>query len=115
VEARIAIEGSDTDRVALWDWLQDDRDLRGRVRRDTAVAAGQMGGEIEYVVGAVVGAGAVWAALARTVAIWLVQRRSDVTITVTGPDGRKATISAKRTKDPEAIIREVLDATADQK
>jgi tetratricopeptide (TPR) repeat protein len=111
VEARIVVDGSDTDRVALWDWLHDDRDLRGRIRRDTPVTPGQMGAEIEYVVSAVVGAGALWAALAKTISIWLVQRRSDVTITVTGPGGRKVSVSAKRTRDPEAIIREVLDGT----
>ncbi|WP_133305768.1 hypothetical protein, partial [Micromonospora sp. MW-13] len=64
MEARIVIVGSDTDRVALWDWLSGDRDLRGLVRRDTVPRAGEMGGEIEYVVSAVIGAGAVWAALA---------------------------------------------------
>jgi len=114
VEARIGIAGTDIDRAALWDWLSGDRDLRGRVRRDTVPRAGEMGGEIEYVVSAVVGAGVVWAALAKTLAVWLVQRRSDVTITVTGPDGRKTQVSAKRTTDPEAVIREVLDATAER-
>jgi hypothetical protein len=115
VEARIAIDGSDNDRVALWDWLLNDRELRGRVKRDTAPRAGEMGGEIEYVVSAVVGAGAVWATLARTLSIWLVQRRSDVTITITGPGGRKTQINAKRTKDPEALVRQALDATTESK
>jgi hypothetical protein len=114
VEARFVVDGSDTDRVALWEWLRDDRDLRGQVRRETAPAVGHLGGEIEYVVSAVVGAGAVWAALAKTMSIWLVQRRSDVTIRITGADGRSAEVSAKRTKDPEAIIRHVLDAATEK-
>ncbi|MEU4743423.1 hypothetical protein AB0G02_23575 [Actinosynnema sp. NPDC023658] len=40
------------------------------------------------------------------------QRRSDVTVTVTAPDGRKVSLNAKRTKDPEKPIRDVLGTPA---
>jgi hypothetical protein len=61
---------------------------------------------------ALAGAGAVWAAPARPLSVWLVQRRSDVTITVTGPDRRKVSVSAKRVADAEQILRSVLERTA---
>ncbi|AEV85592.1 hypothetical protein ACWT_4570 [Actinoplanes sp. SE50] len=113
MDARIAINGSDNDRIALWDWLLNERELRGRVRREAISRVGEMGGQIEYVVSAAVSAGAVWATLARTLSVWLLQRRSDVTITITGPGGRKIQVNAKRTKDPEALVRQVLDASAE--
>jgi hypothetical protein len=60
---------------------------------------------------ALAGASAVWAALAKSLSVWLVQRRSDLTITVTGPEGRKVSVSAKRVADPEQLLRSVLETT----
>lgn len=42
--------------------------------------------------------------LVRAVTAWLVQRRSDVTITVTALDGREVSVNAKRVADPEKLV-----------
>ena len=115
MQARIVVDGRDADRESLWDWLRNEPELRGRLQLSAApTPGGAMGAPIEVViqVGAVLaGASAVWAAVAKSLSVWLVQRRSDLTITVTGPDGRKVSVSAKRVADPEQILRSVLETT----
>ena len=106
--------GVDHDMDSLWDWLRRESDLRGHVhpKRESA-QPGAMGGTLELVVMAASGGTA--AALVRALTTWLVQRRSDVTLTVsTGPSGRTISMSSKRVKDPERLLREVLNSTHDQ-
>ena len=114
VQARIAVHGGDADRESLWDWLRHEPELRGRLALSTAPTPDEaMGGTTDLVVqcsAALAGAGAVWAALAKSLSVWLVQRRSDLTITVTGPD-RTVSVSAQRVADPEQLLRSVLEAT----
>lgn len=110
-DVRIAVTGDDL--PALREWLNAEPEFRGRVRvADGVAASDEMGVATELVV-AVGAAVPVVSVLARTLATWLVQRRSDVTVTVTAPDGRKVSLNAKRVKDPERLIREVLDRDPD--
>ena len=115
MQARIAVDGRDTDRESLWDWLRNEPELRGRLQLSAApTPGGAMGAPTDLVVqvsAALAGASAVWAALAKSLSVWLVQRRSDLTVTVTGPEGRKVSVSAKRVADPEQILRSVLETT----
>jgi hypothetical protein len=101
------------DVEALWDWLRNEPELRGRVRLGSApTPEGVMGSSSEFVVQvatAMAGAGALWAALSRSLSVWLTQRRSDITVKVTGPDGRHISLDAKRVADPEKLLREVLN------
>jgi hypothetical protein len=106
-DVRLAVDGDEL--FSLRDWLSQEDGLRGRVRLvDRPGAADEMGVATELVVmaGAAV---PVVSVLARAVTTWLVQRRSDVTIRVTAPDGRQVSVNAKRIADPEKLIREVLD------
>ena len=115
MQARIAVDGRDADRESLCDWLRNEPELRGRLQLSAAPTPdGTMGAPTDLVVqvsAALAGASAIWAALAKSLSVWLVQRRSDLTITVTGPDGRKVSVSAKRAVDPEQILRRVLETT----
>ena len=111
--ARITVDGRDGDLEALWEWLRDEPQLRGRLRLDAADAPPEaMGAANDIVVqvgAAMAGAGALSAAVARSVAVWLTNRKSsDITITVTGPRGRRVSVNAKRVADPEALLRGVL-------
>jgi hypothetical protein len=114
VEARIAVDGRDADRESLWDWLTREPELRGRLLAVAAPAPREAMGAPADLVVQLAGATAVWAALASSLSVWLVQRRSDVTITVTLPDGRKVSVSAKRVDgmrvaDSEQIARRLLE------
>jgi membrane-associated two-gene conflict system component 1 (EACC1) len=102
VEARIAVDGTDADRVALWDWLFDDPDLRDLLGRDASIEVNR---RLEYVV-IVEGPVAIWAALARSLALWIVRRQ--VGIRLAGPRGRTATVGPAG--DPEMVLRRVLGA-----
>lgn len=51
-------------------------------------------------------------ALTRTLSMWLIQRRSDLVITVTGQDGQRVSVSARRVKEPEKLLRRVLEQQA---
>jgi len=114
VQALIAVDGRDADRESLWDWLRRDPDLRGRLRLSASQGLPDaMGASSDLLLQlgvATVGAGTIWAALARSISTWLVQRRSDLTVSVTGPDGRTVRLSAKRVADAERLLRTVLES-----
>lgn len=112
IEARIRVEGQDTETASLWDWLRHEPELRGRLRASGAPAQDEaMGVPIELVVVLATATVAVASALARSLSTWLVQRRSDLTVTVTGPDGRQVSVSSRRVPDPEKLLRMMLEAT----
>lgn len=112
MQLRIAVEGSDTDAEALGDWLGHEPALRGRLTSAAAPAApGTMGAASEFVLqlaATAAGAGAVWAALAQSMSTWLSNRGSDVSVTLTTPDGRQVTVDAKRVRDAEELLRDLL-------
>jgi hypothetical protein len=111
-EVKIAIDGHDvaTEVKSLWDWLRYEPELRGRLRVGHAPAPeGTMGLPVEL---AVLCTSAVGVPLARALSTWLVQRRSDVVITVTGQDGQKVSVSAQRVAEPEKLLRQVLEQRA---
>jgi hypothetical protein len=66
-----------------------------------------MGSTVELLTVAL-GSGGVGAVLIQGMCTWLTTRRSDVTVTVTAPDGRETTVDVKRAADPWAVVREVL-------
>ena len=115
MEVGIAVDGSAAEAAALWDWLRQEPELRGRLRfRPAPAPEGAMGSATElWVQGAVAvaGAGALWAALARSLSVWLTQRRSDLTVRVTVPGGRQVYLNAKRVNDPQYLLREILAAS----
>jgi Effector Associated Constant Component 1 len=116
MQARILIEdGGDVE--SLWEWLRQEPELRGRLTTASAPAPqGAMGAPIELVVALATTAGGVATVLARSLSTWLTererQRRSDVTIKVTGPGGRQVQVSARRVPDSEQLLRAVLESAA---
>lgn len=97
----------------LADWLAQDDELRGVVTPAPLVpVAGELGASTDVLVAAVGSGGAV-SVLAASLKGFLAQpRRSDVTIVVTGADGRRVAIDAKRVRDldVEALVRQVCVA-----
>ncbi|GIF20077.1 hypothetical protein BJ973_002017 [Actinoplanes tereljensis] len=102
MEARIAVDGTEADRVSLWDWLFDDPDLRDLLGRDASIEVNR---RLEYVV-VVEGPVAIWATLARSLAYWVVRRQ--VGIRLAGPHGHSAVVGPDG--DPEMVLRRVLGA-----
>lgn len=99
--------GRDSDFESLRDWLRSEPDLRGYLRQgETPGPDGAMGASTELIVG-VVSSGAA-TALARSLQVWLVQRRADVKLNVTGPQGRRIILDAKRVPDAEHLLNTAL-------
>ena len=107
----LSVEGDDP--VAgveeLSDWLAGESGLRGMIAPVNAgPAPGELGVAADALVAAV-GSGGAISVLAASLKVFLtLPRRSDLRIVLTGSDGRKVEIDAKRVGDAEALIREVI-------
>jgi Effector Associated Constant Component 1 len=123
IGVRIGVGGRDSDveslgdwlgreRESLWDWLRSERELRGHLRQGQAPGPeGAMGALAEVIVG-VASSGAA-TALAKAMQVWLVQRRADVVLNISGPDGKQIMLDAKRVPDAEHLLNYVLGWTDD--
>jgi hypothetical protein len=65
-----------------------------------------MGSFTELIVG-VISSGAA-TVLARSLQVWLAQRRADVKLKVAGPQGRQIVLDAKRVPDAEHLLNTAL-------
>lgn len=110
VRLRVA-GGNDTPAQleSLRDWLRSDPDLRGMVHAaHDPPPEGAMGIPVELLVTLSSSGGAATVALGRALRTWLEQRRSDISVTVTGGDGRSVTVSAQRISEADKILRSLL-------
>lgn len=111
VQASVRVSGVDDvhdEFPSLLESLRLEPELRGRVRLERqAPRPGQMGVSTDVLLIALSGGSAV-TALARSLSVWLKQRRSDVSVEVTGPDGRQVAVNVQKAVDPEAVIRQVF-------
>lgn len=106
VDVRISVSGRDSDAESLWDWLRSDPEFRGHLRRGQVPGPeGAMGALAEVIVG-VTSSGAA-TALAKAMQVWLVQRRADVMLKISGPQGREIFLDAKRVQDAEHLLNTV--------
>ncbi|WP_144126642.1 effector-associated constant component EACC1 [Catellatospora sichuanensis] len=113
MEIRLAVDGRDGDLQSLWEWLRSEHQLRGKVREERIPAsAGTMGSTAELIV--LLASTNAATALAQSVAVWLIQRRSHVTVTVKLPDGRSVAVKASRAADAEKLVRTVLESAVVQ-
>jgi hypothetical protein len=109
MEIYLDVSGSDRESHlhALRSWLTGEDELRGRLTlRSHQIEAGQMGGILDVLVVAL-GSGGAGAVLAGSLSTWLTQRRVDLTVTVSTPDGRHVTVDVRRARDPQAVTREI--------
>jgi hypothetical protein len=117
MQAHIRVEARDSgdELRALSTWLTAEDELRGRVALTGAVPAPDEMGAVVDVLTVALGSGGAATVLARSITIWLQQRRSDTTVEVTTTEhGRSVKVSAQRVADAEALIKSVLDAEADR-
>jgi hypothetical protein len=100
-------DGRESDVESLTDWLRSEPELRGYLRQgETPGPDGAMGASTELIVG-VVSSGAA-TALARSLQVWLAQRRADVKLHVVGSHGRQIVLDAKRVPDAENLLTAAL-------
>lgn len=107
VDVRISVSGRDSDVESLWDWLRREPEFRGHLRSGQVPGPeGTMGALAEVIVG-VTSSGAA-TALAKAIQVWLVQRRADVMLKISGPQGREIVLDAKRVQDAENLMNNLL-------
>ncbi|MER6571371.1 hypothetical protein ABT288_35605 [Streptomyces sp. NPDC001093] len=108
MDIAISVQSGGADGLtSLKEWLEYEPELRGRVQLSPAVPAnGDMGAAFDQLV-VMLGSGSALA-LARSLPIWLRQRRSTVEITLTRPDGSSVEIKADQAQHADALIREAL-------
>lgn len=97
MSVQLRIIGSDDphrESQSLRDWIGRESLLRGRVRAEhQPIQPGEMGA-LEQVLIVTLGSGGAVTMLARSVTMWLQQRRSELRVEVTAPDGSRAVINA---------------------
>jgi hypothetical protein len=92
---------------SLLSWLQEEESLVGRCELvGSAPRSGEMGGLVEAI-SIILGSGGLSIAVARSIVVWLTHRTSDIEITVSTEDGSTVTLSSKRVRDPEALVKEI--------
>lgn len=109
VQIRVDAREAGDELRALREWLAGEDELRGRVTlRGAPPRPGEMGAVVDLITVAV-GSGGAATVLAGSLAVWLRNRRSDVTIEVRETkQGRTVKVTGNRVEDAEALIREVL-------
>lgn len=113
VDAQVRlVDGDAADVAALWQWLNDERDLRGRVVRAPApVGATELGGVADLLTVAV-GAGGGGTVLAASLIAWVRTRRTTATMTVEA-HGRRVTLNIATVGDVSPLLHEILAQTTD--
>lgn len=107
----------------LYDWLRQDPELRGRVRREppASAPAWALGGWSELL-SLLPAPGGRTAAVGAAVVVWLQNRRSNVTVTINQPDGTQVVVSSEKvrpmsaeaTSDPAQRVAEALQGPSAQ-
>ncbi|MEU3891849.1 hypothetical protein [Streptomyces sp. NPDC029041] len=84
----------------LYDWLRQDPELRGLVRRDLAdsAPAGAMGGAWSELLTLLLAPGGPTAAAGAALVVWLQNRRSNVTVTINRPDGTQLVVASEKVR-----------------
>ncbi|GGO68851.1 effector-associated constant component EACC1 [Nonomuraea cavernae] len=96
-----------TDLESLFDWLQAEKELRGRVSwKEAPPKPGEMGGMAEFILVAA-GSGGFLSVLATSVQTWLAQpRRSNIKIRARRDDGVEIEVDAQNMTDER--VQELL-------
>jgi hypothetical protein len=111
MDATISVPDQPDDLTSLLAWLRDEDELRGHVGRRTApIEHGHMGAVTDALT-VMVGSGGAVTVLLGSIAVWLKNRRSDVTVLLSLGD-RKIQVDGKRIKsDPESLNALIQNAT----
>jgi hypothetical protein len=95
---KVTVTGAQDVDVALSNWLRDVPQLRGRIHRERVQAQPEEQGASGDLVVALASTGAA-TALVTSLQVWLANRHTDVSVRVTGPDGRQVVVNAARARD----------------
>ncbi|WP_405177781.1 hypothetical protein OG225_26435 [Nocardia sp. NBC_01377] len=108
----IQVSGNSSDLIQLRDWFGRDEALRGQVHLQTPPPQdGQMGGLADVLMVAF-GAGGIGTVLVSSLKTWFTTRHSDLTLTITLPNGAEVLLDGKRVKQDQtfAALQKMIDS-----
>lgn len=113
MDAHIRVEDGTSDEVAaLGEWLQDENELRGRIRAvHSSIGETELGPVTELLTVAL-GAGGAGTVLASSLKTWLQTRRTTAKITVEA-GGRSVTMDIQTLADVGPVLEQILRAGDD--
>jgi hypothetical protein len=113
MDAQIRIVGGkDGELAALGEWLQNEDDLRGRIRTvHGAIGETELGSVVEILTVAL-GAGGAGTVLASSLKTWLLTRRTTAKIIVESA-GRSVTLELETAGETTPLLEQVLKAGDD--
>jgi hypothetical protein len=109
----VLVVGSENseDLPDLYRWLKQEDELRANVRLERRrPGPGEMGA-IPELIAVAIGSGGAISILAGSLSTWMAHRKSDITLTVTGRDGRTVELNAQRVAEVDRLLRQVLRET----
>lgn len=110
-KVRIA-DGGDGELAALYEWLQGEDELRGRIRAVRGpIGETELGPATELLTVAL-GAGGAGTVLASSLKTWLLTRRTTAKIVVES-DGRSVTVDVQSAGDVARLVEQILKASDD--
>jgi membrane-associated two-gene conflict system component 1 (EACC1) len=108
MDARIQLVSGDRDDLRLlYEWLGNERELRGSVRMVSAPISDDHLGSLPDAVAVALGAGGAGTVLASSLTTWLQSRRTSVKVKVEVP-GRSLTLDIQTIDDARPLLRELL-------
>jgi len=106
IQARAGERTAD-ETLSLYQWLASEPELRGRLALPQQSSDPErMGSALETVLVTLASGGAL-TTLIKSLQVWLVQRRSEVILQLSGKDGRSVTVTARGPIDVNEVIHNV--------
>lgn len=106
------VGGGDRDLAALYEWLQEEDELRGRIRAvHGRIGETELGPVVELLTVAL-GAGGTGTVLASSLKTWLLTRRTTAKIVLKSA-GRSVTVDVQNAGDVAPLLEQILKANDD--
>jgi hypothetical protein len=106
------VDGLGGELASLFEWLQGEDELRGRVHAvDGAIGDTELGSVVQLLTVAV-GAGGMGTALASSLKTWLLTRRTTAKIIVKAAN-RSITVDVQNADDVAPLLEQILNASND--
>lgn len=109
IDIALSMDGREGDLESLEEWLRSEDGLRGRIDRGNCEKpVGTMGGTTDVIV--TLATSGTLSVVARSVQVWLTQRKPDLVVDIRSPNGKRMTVTAQKVKDPDDLVHDMLES-----
>jgi membrane-associated two-gene conflict system component 1 (EACC1) len=108
VDVSLVVSSSDRRMTsALYEWLRRENYLRGKVRLGRGPAHPEHMGDLANIITVAIGSGGLITVLVSSVTTWLSQRRNEVEIEFTSPDGKSIKVNSRGKVNAEELMKAI--------